>query len=123
MGKVVSFRRALDLVPSEGAGNLHPASVGTGTRPPGSEAKFATSFQAEERKFGTVSAVCKRIDLARSARRTGGKQMDHDAYLLVLLADQELSAGRNDEAVALLDAAYDAFDRCAGDQRGITATG
>jgi hypothetical protein len=61
--------------------------------------------------------------MTRSARGTSGREPEHDAYLLVLLADQELTAGRNDEAAALLDAAYDAFDLCAGDRWGITASG
>lgn len=34
-----------------------------------------------------------------------------DAYLLVLLADQELSDGRSEQAETLLDAAYAAFDQ------------
>jgi hypothetical protein len=36
---------------------------------------------------------------------------DQDAYLLVLLADQAVTAGRNEQALSLLDAAYAAFDR------------
>jgi hypothetical protein len=34
-----------------------------------------------------------------------------DGYLLVLLADQEIAEGRSEQAHALLDAAYSAFDR------------
>ena len=34
-----------------------------------------------------------------------------DAYLLVMLADQELNDGRAEQALELLDAAYAAFDQ------------
>jgi hypothetical protein len=68
-------------------------------------------------------AVCKRIGVTRSDTGTSGKESDDYAYLLVLLADQELTAGRSDEAAALLDAAYDAFDRCTVDDWAITASG
>jgi hypothetical protein len=44
------------------------------------------------------------------------KHSDEDAYLLVLLADQELAAGREEQAACLLDAAYAAFD-CATPRR------
>ena len=34
-----------------------------------------------------------------------------DPYLFVMLADQEVAAGRTEQAESLLDAAYAAFDR------------
>ena len=37
--------------------------------------------------------------------------LNDDAYLLVMLADQELHDGRSEQAEALLDAAYAAFDQ------------
>ena len=37
-----------------------------------------------------------------------------DGYLLVLLADQELEAGRGEQARCLLEAAYAAFDATTG---------
>jgi hypothetical protein len=48
---------------------------------------------------------------------------DPDAFLLVLLADQEFTAGRDDEARSLLDAAYAAFDRQTENQPGCFARG
>jgi hypothetical protein len=55
-------------------------------------------------------------------KRLGGRQFPRDsikparnlvedAYLLVLLADQEVGAGRVAQAQILVDAAYAAFDR------------
>jgi hypothetical protein len=38
----------------------------------------------------------------------------NDAYLLVLLADQELGAGRGEQAQSLLEAAYASFDEATG---------
>ncbi len=54
-----------------------------------------------------------RFGATRFARRLAknSQKPDHDAYLLVLLADQEMIAGRDAEARSLLDAAYAAFDR------------
>jgi hypothetical protein len=40
---------------------------------------------------------------------------ERDAYLLLLLADQELTAGRSEQARFLVDAAYDAFDGQSGE--------
>jgi hypothetical protein len=34
-----------------------------------------------------------------------------DSYLFVLIADQELAEGREEQARFLIDAAYDSFDR------------
>jgi hypothetical protein len=36
---------------------------------------------------------------------------DGDPYLLILLADQELDAGRKDQAGSLIEAVYQAFDQ------------
>jgi hypothetical protein len=48
---------------------------------------------------------------------------DNDAYLLVLLADQEMIAGRDAEARCLLDAAYAVFDRNINGHWGCKASG
>lgn len=42
------------------------------------------------------------------------KHPERDAFLLLLLADQELTAGRCEQAKSLIDAAYDAFDGQSG---------
>ena len=39
------------------------------------------------------------------------RELNTDPYLLVLLADQELTDGREDQARCLVEAAYDVFDR------------
>jgi hypothetical protein len=55
-----------------------------------------------------------RFGLARFGRaplKPARQDPDADAYLLVLLADQELAAGRDEQAQFLVDAAYASFDR------------
>jgi hypothetical protein len=56
--------------------------------------------------------VFKRLGFSRSAHTPvrAVRQPRYDGYLLVLLADQELEAGRGDQARSLLDAAYAGFD-------------
>jgi hypothetical protein len=54
--------------------------------------------------------------MARTTRHA-----DPDAYTLVLLADQELTAGRDDQAETLLNAAYAAFDRRPNNRSGAAA--
>jgi hypothetical protein len=123
MGNVVNFRREPDLVPPEVAGNPRSASSGTRDMSLGSGVTLPANIHVDKSTVRSPSAICKRIGVTRSAPGTSGKEPDDDAYLLVLLADQELTAGRSDEAAALLDAAYDAFDRCTVDEWGITASG
>lgn len=81
------------------------------------EVGYPRSVQAEKSASWGLPFNMKRFGLERFT--PGGdkapSKSDRDAYLLVLLADQELAAGREAEARSLLDAAYDAFDqRCAG---------
>jgi hypothetical protein len=74
------------------------------------------SVRAEKPTSWELPFGIKRFGLARFTwgGNNAPSQSDRDAYLLVLLADQELAAGRHAEARSLLDAAYDAFDqRCA----------
>jgi hypothetical protein len=71
-----------------------------------------STIGAQESSPSGFSNVFKRLGLARPARegdRTG-EPVKRDGYLLVLLADQEIAAGREDQARSLLDAAYSAFD-------------
>ena len=62
--------------------------------------------------------ILKRFGRSRLARTTaeGNVGSAEDAYLLVLLAEQELAAGREDQACSLIEAAYNAFDRRIQDQ-------
>jgi hypothetical protein len=59
------------------------------------------------------SAAFRRFGVKRYVRETArvAANTDLDGYLLVLLADQELAAGRDHQAHSLLDAAYTEFDR------------
>jgi hypothetical protein len=68
----------------------------------------------------TSLVAFRRFGLTRLARSTvpTGSDANPDGYLLVLLADQELTAGRDTQALTLLDAAYAAFDRQAHGQLG-----
>jgi hypothetical protein len=51
-----------------------------------------------------------RVPFARSGVKSAGDLVE-DAYLLVLLAEQAIRAGRDEQAYTLMDAAYAAFDR------------
>jgi hypothetical protein len=69
-------------------------------------------IRAQEFSAWALPSVFRRLRLIRTAREQK-KPVFHaskDAYLLVLLADQELKAGRSDQAGCLVEAAYAAFD-------------
>jgi len=51
-----------------------------------------------------------RASFARSGVNFAGHLVE-DAYLLVLLAEQAIRAGRDEQAYTLVDAAYAAFDQ------------
>ena len=57
-------------------------------------------------------SVSKRVGFPRAAGplMPGAEPPHRDGYLLVLLAAQELEAGRAEQAQSLLDEAYAAFD-------------
>jgi hypothetical protein len=74
--------------------------------------------------FGPVSAS-KGKPLKAAIKHLGSGRIGHipgkrpprltsDPYLLLLLADQELVAGREEQARYLVEAAYEHFDRNAG---------
>jgi hypothetical protein len=70
------------------------------------------SVRAQELSAWAVLNVFRRFRLKRAAGQQGKPVFpaSKDAYLLVLLADQELKAGRGDQARHLVEAAYAAFD-------------
>jgi hypothetical protein len=120
MGNVVVFRRRVDVFPLDTARDRRltsreckdvPTGLSQGDNPASSSQKSPIAFD----RFGATR-------IARGLAKTCRKP-DHDAYLLVLLADQEMIAGRDAEARALLDAAYAAFDRRTNPQQGCKASG
>jgi hypothetical protein len=96
MGNVIVFRRHADAVPTDSS-SPHLANV----------CDFG-------RQQAAVIAIRTPLGLKQPSRETRGAKATPDGYLLVLLADQELSAGRDRQALSLLDAAYAAFDRQSG---------
>jgi len=63
-------------------------------------------------KNGPLKGLMRRLGSARIRRSTSRPgPTNHDPYLLVLLADQELVAGREEQARYLVEAAYDFFDQ------------
>jgi hypothetical protein len=68
------------------------------------------SFQPD---FRTTSQTAMRLGVTRvfGSEVEPAKFSSDDPRFLVLLADQELEAGREEQAQALLEAAYAAFDR------------
>lgn len=115
MGNLVVFRREADPVALD-------AGTGRSAVPPDNiawpdplDAEFLqhvrggkSSSLAVFRRFAGPRTV---HDMAAIATHP-----DLDGYLLVLLADNEFTAGRDLQAETLLDAAYAAFDRHAPSQ-------
>jgi hypothetical protein len=83
---------------------------------------FLMAANTQESKPWGLPSVFKRFGFMRSTQKasTTAAQPNSDGYLLVLLADQELAAGRQEQARSLLDAAYDAFDQATGEGRNRT---
>jgi hypothetical protein len=120
MGNVVVFRRRVDVFPLDAAGDGQPTSkqckdVLTGLSQRDDAPSSSEQFPV---RFNRFNATRFARGLAKPCRKP-----DYDAYLLVLLADQEMIAGRDAEARSLLDAAYAAFDRSANGQQGFQASG
>jgi hypothetical protein len=71
-----------------------------------------SGIRAQEMNPWALPNVFKRLGLIRTVREQEkpASRASKDAYLLVLLADQELQAGRGDQARHLVEAAYAAFD-------------
>jgi hypothetical protein len=82
------------------------------------EAQFSRSHQGRKPAAWAMPAMTRRSGLLRIAVRAAqaDAQIGLDAHLFMLLADQELTAGRDQQAETLLDAAYAAYDRQAHDK-------
>jgi hypothetical protein len=108
MGNIVVFRReAVSATPGT-AGN-HPTSSDNKSWPEALDTKFSQNVSPEK---STSWAIFRHHGLSRSTRGSARTEArpDPDGYLLVLLADQAFTAGRDQQAETLLDAAYAAFD-------------
>jgi hypothetical protein len=66
-----------------------------------------------ETKYMALTGLMKRFGSGLFARTLVKSPpiTESDPYLLVLLADQELGEGREEQAIYLVDAAYEAFDQ------------
>jgi hypothetical protein len=113
MSNLIVFRQEADPDPQDATSNNRPASAAGKDWSRSVEAQFSRSFQGRKPAAWTMPAVMRRASLLRIAVRAaqGDAQVGLDAHLLVLLADQELTAGRDQQAETLLDAAYAAYDR------------
>jgi hypothetical protein len=101
MGNLINFLREVDSSP-----RALPPAIGVCSEP-------LSSRQTAQPKPAPWTFPVVFRHLARFARG-GTASVPHvhpDAYTLVLLADQELTAGRDNQAETLLNAAYSAFDR------------
>jgi hypothetical protein len=124
MGNIVVFQRRSGVVSLDTARDRRLTPCESKDLRTGSEAGLARSAHTGGSTSRSPPTVLKHLGLTRFAWGTVETgRSDHDAYLLVLLADQELTAGRDAEARCLLDAAYAAFDRRTGDQTGCVARG
>jgi hypothetical protein len=75
-----------------------------------------SGIHAQESNTWGLPKVFRRFGLLRPVREQEKLSVHapKDGYLLVLLADQELEAGRGEQARCLLEAAYAAFDATTG---------
>jgi hypothetical protein len=66
-----------------------------------------------ETKYTVLTGLMKRFGSGRFARALlkPPQTTENDPYLLILLADQELVGGREEQARYLVEAAYEAFDQ------------
>jgi hypothetical protein len=113
MGNLVVFRREADSDPLDNAGDHYSATAASKELPETVAADCPLDVRGKNSASWTLPVAFRRFGLTRFARGTvpTGANADPDGYLLVLLADQELTAGRDTQALTLLDAAYAAFDR------------
>jgi hypothetical protein len=125
MGNIVVFQRRADGVPLDPPRDHRLVCGESKDLDTDYETGLPRCIPAEDSTSQASPTVFKGVGTARfapGARKTL-KHPDHDAYLLVLLADQELTEGRDAEARCLLDAAYAAFDRQTADQKDRLASG
>jgi hypothetical protein len=113
MGNVVVFRRRAAASPPYAAAD--GCSTSNASRP---VAEAQSVSKQSSIPFNSFNATRCARGLTKASQ-----DPDHDGYLLVLLADQEMIAGRDVEARYLLDAAYAAFDRKIDGELGYEALG
>jgi hypothetical protein len=118
MGNLVVFRRDTDPVSRDVTTSKYSDQSDGKAWPDAIAADLAPGDRTWKPASWALTDAFRRFGLSRFLRRTAksGRQVDLDAYLLVLLADQELTAGRDEQAQALVDAAYAAFDGKTYDQ-------
>jgi hypothetical protein len=123
MGDLVAFRREADPASPDSAASGGSVLRDSRDRPGGADPGFPRTTRPRRPGVGGPSASFRRLGATRSGStliRTS--HPDSDPYLLVLLADQELTAGRDEQACCLLDAAYAAFDRQTDGEFGSTTS-
>jgi hypothetical protein len=121
MGNLVNFRRVADPVQLEPPGNNWSSSHVGNDRTNPLQASLSRNTWGKKAASWTFPVVFRHLArLARGVTRSP-RHVDPDAYTLVLLADQELIAGRDDQAETLLNAAYAAFDRQPDNRSGAAA--
>jgi hypothetical protein len=113
MSNLVVFRREANPETDETDSVNRPVAIAGKDWSRSVEAQFSRSQQGRKPALWATPAVIKRSGLLRIAVRAAqaDAQIGLDAHLLMLLADQELVAGRDQQAEALLDAAFAAYDR------------
>jgi hypothetical protein len=118
MGNLVVFRRDDSPVPRGVTGKRYTVPSESQNWPRAVPIGFSQSVRSGKPASWALPGVFTRHRLTRFSRDAANTEthVDPDAYLLVLLADQERTAGRDEQAQSLLDAAYAAFDRNAVDQ-------
>jgi hypothetical protein len=118
MGNLVVFRREADPDPLDNAEDHYSAAAASKELPETLAADCPPDILGKKSASWTLPVAFKRFGLTHFARGRvpTGVNADPDGYLLVLLADQELTAGRDTQALTLLDAAFAAFDRRAHGQ-------
>jgi hypothetical protein len=87
-----------------------PIRDGAVTRP---QVVMYLNSHGVETKHASLTRLMKRLGSGRFARaffKTPATKKN-DPYLLLLLADQELDEGREEQARYLVEAAYEAFDQ------------
>jgi hypothetical protein len=121
MGNLVSFRHEVDPVPLDPVSKIWSSPPASNDRSEPLQAPPSQDTRGKKLASWTFPVVFRHLArFARGAARTA-RHADPDAYTLVLLADQELTAGRDDQAETLLDAAYAAFDRQPNKRSGAAA--
>jgi hypothetical protein len=94
-----------------GAADLKPILVHDAVTGRRKDVTYLNSY-AEETKYTVLQRLMSRLGSGRFAPEVSETPAirKHDPFMLVLLADQELAEGREEQASSLIEAAYDAYD-------------